>query len=108
MTTAAVIGLGTMGPGIAATLCRGGMKVTAFDVSAEQRAKAPQSIKTATAVLANLGMPDRSNGAEVQIGDSLEASVNRAGLVVETSPEQLDVNATVLQAIDEAVRMMCL
>ena len=31
MTKAAVVGLGTMGPGIAATLARGGMAVTVFD-----------------------------------------------------------------------------
>jgi 5-formyl-3-hydroxy-2-methylpyridine 4-carboxylic acid 5-dehydrogenase len=107
MTTAAVIGLGTMGPGIAATLCRGGMKVTAFDVSAEQRAKAPQSIKTATGVLANLGMADKSGGAEVQIADSLEAGVKGVDLVVETVPEKLDIKAPVFQAIDKAVGKSC-
>ena len=34
MTTAAVIGLGTMGPGMAATLARGGLTVRAFDTEA--------------------------------------------------------------------------
>src|SRR5262245_27629444 len=107
MTTAAVIGLGTMGPGIAATLCRGGMKVTAFDVSAEQRAKAPQSIKTATGVLANLGMPGKCVGSEVPIADSLEASVKGVDRVVETVPEKLDIKAPVFQAIDKAVGKSC-
>ena len=108
MTTAAVIGLGTMGPGIAATLCRAGMKVTAFDVSPEQRSKAPQSVKTATTVLTNLGMPDRSNGAEVQIADSLAASVKGVDLVVETVPEKLDIKAKVFQEIDGAVGKNCI
>ena len=40
---AAVIGLGTMGPGIAATLARGGLEVTCFDVSAEQMRKEKSS-----------------------------------------------------------------
>ena len=35
MTVAAVIGLGTMGAGIAAMMARGGMAVRAFDTSAE-------------------------------------------------------------------------
>ena len=37
MTKAAIVGLGTMGPGVAATLARCGMRVAAFDVSAEAR-----------------------------------------------------------------------
>ena len=47
MSKAAVVGLGTMGPGIAATLSRAGMSVTTFDVSPDQRAKAPQMIELA-------------------------------------------------------------
>ena len=68
MTKAAVIGLGTMGPGIAATLARGGMTVTAFDTDAEQRAKARRTASAmATGVLTSLGMPDRSGGGEIKI-----------------------------------------
>ena len=54
MTKAAVIGLGTMGPGIAATLARAGMTVTAFDTmrrAARQGARRTASV-TATGVLA--------------------------------------------------------
>jgi 5-formyl-3-hydroxy-2-methylpyridine 4-carboxylate dehydrogenase len=103
MTTAAVVGLGTMGPGIAATLSRAGMKVTAFDVSPDQRAKAGQGLKVATTVLTNLGVPDRSNGAEVRIAETLEDCVKGADLVVETVPEKLDIKAKVFQEIDKLV-----
>ena len=48
---AAVVGLGTMGPGLAATLARAGMEVRAFDVSAEQREKAPGLMQQAMGVL---------------------------------------------------------
>jgi len=101
MTTAAVVGLGTMGPGIAATLARAGMKVKAFDVSAEQRAKAAQMLKVAGGVLVNLGVPDRSNGAEVRIVESLIECVGGAELVVETVPEKLDIKAKVFEEIDK-------
>jgi 5-formyl-3-hydroxy-2-methylpyridine 4-carboxylate dehydrogenase len=108
MATAAVVGLGTMGPGIAATLSRAGMKVTAFDVSPDQRAKAAQGLKTATTVLTNLGVADRSNGAEVRIAETLEDCVRGADLVVETVPEKLDIKAKVLQEIDKAVERSCI
>jgi 5-formyl-3-hydroxy-2-methylpyridine 4-carboxylate dehydrogenase len=35
MKTAAVVGLGTMGPGIAATLAKGGMDVRTYDLKPE-------------------------------------------------------------------------
>jgi 5-formyl-3-hydroxy-2-methylpyridine 4-carboxylic acid 5-dehydrogenase len=103
MTTAAVVGLGTMGPGIAQTLSRAGITVTAFDVSPEQRAKAAQGLKLAATVLTNLGVPDRSNGAEVRIAETLADCVKGAELVVETVPEKLDIKAQVFQEIDRAV-----
>ena len=40
MNNAAVIGLGTMGPGIAATLARAGLKVSAFDSDGGRRERA--------------------------------------------------------------------
>ena len=60
MAKAAVVGLGTMGPGIAQTLARAGMEVTAFDVSEDQRKKAPEGIELANKVLTALGLPDRA------------------------------------------------
>lgn len=107
MSKAAVVGLGTMGPGIAATLSRAGMTVTAFDVSADQRAKAPQMVEMANGVLGNLGTPDRSTGAGVKIVDSLAECVAGADLVVETVPEKLDIKLAVFKEIDAAVSKSC-
>ena len=47
MSKAAVVGLGTMGPGIAQTLARAGMEVIAFDVSEDQRKKAGDGLTMA-------------------------------------------------------------
>ena len=60
MTSAAVIGLGTMGPGIAATLAWGGMAVRAYDSDENAAAGCRGLIDGAGTVLTALGMPDQS------------------------------------------------
>jgi len=106
MTKAAVIGLGTMGPGIAQTLARSGMAVTAFDADAGQRAKAEQGFKAAAGVLDRLGVPDRGTGAVV-VADTLAACVAGADLVVETVPEKLDLKIEVFRAVEAVVGRDC-
>lgn len=82
---AAVIGLGTMGPGIAATLARGGLQVTCFDVSAEQRRKAQAE------------MPNLSCETD------LARAVAEAELVVEAVPERLELKHQVLRDLEKLV-----
>lgn len=106
MTKAAVVGLGTMGPGIAATLARAGMSVTAYDASAEQRAGAAAKVKMAMGVLANLGVPDKGT-TEVAVAETLADCVKDAALVVETVPEKLDIKAKVFREIDALVGKDC-
>ena len=79
MTKAAVIGLGTMGPGIAATLARAGLTVTAFDADAGQRAKAPNGFEIAAGALTRLGLPDRSAGVALQINRSTTQTATEPG-----------------------------
>ncbi len=101
----AIIGLGTMGPGMAATLARGGMEVRAFDLSAEQRAKAPALLTIAEQVLGALGGTDK--GGKVQIVDSLEEAVAGAELVIENVPEKLEIKQAVFRQIDALVGSDC-
>jgi len=108
MTKAAVIGLGTMGPGIAATLARGGMTVTVYDTMAEQRQRAADGMRMATGVLTSLGMPDRGGGAEIKVCDNLADALNGADLVVESVPEKADIKAAVFQQIDMLVSKSCI
>src|SRR5262245_66335244 len=103
MTKAAVIGLGTMGPGIAATLARGGMTVTAYDTMAEQRQRAAETIRTATGVLANLGIPDRGAGVEVRIHDDLAQALAGDDIVVESVPEKLEIKTQEFKLMDGIV-----
>ena len=82
---AAVIGLGTMGPGIAATLGRGGLEVTCFDVSAEQLRKAQAEMPT------------------LLVEADLARAVAGAELVVEAVPERLELKHQVLRDLEKLV-----
>jgi 5-formyl-3-hydroxy-2-methylpyridine 4-carboxylic acid 5-dehydrogenase len=107
MNKAAVIGLGTMGPGIAATLARAGVKVSAFDADAAKRTKAPQGFTAATTVLSALGVADRTAGA-IAVHDSLAACVAGVDLVIETVPEDLDLKIQVFREIEAHVTDACI
>jgi 3-hydroxybutyryl-CoA dehydrogenase/5-formyl-3-hydroxy-2-methylpyridine 4-carboxylate dehydrogenase len=107
MTIASVIGLGSMGPGIAATLARGGMTVRGYDSSEQAAGNAPALIATATSVLDSLGMPDQSTGEPVAIADDLESCVAGADLVIETVPEKLNLKLEILRRVDGLVSAEC-
>ena len=101
--SASVVGLGTMGPGIAATLARAGMKVSAFDADPAKRAKAPQGFAAAATVLSALAVPDRG-AHEIAVHESLGSCVAGADLVIETVPEELDLKIRVFRDIEAQVR----
>jgi 5-formyl-3-hydroxy-2-methylpyridine 4-carboxylate dehydrogenase len=105
---AAMIGLGTMGPGIAATLARAGMIVNTFDTDPNQRARARREFEAATTVLARLGVPDRSAGAPIAIADTLAECVAGAQLVVESVPEDLALKIALLRSVEALVSAECI
>jgi 3-hydroxybutyryl-CoA dehydrogenase/5-formyl-3-hydroxy-2-methylpyridine 4-carboxylate dehydrogenase len=86
---AAVIGLGTMGPGIAATLARGGLEMTCFDVSAEQLRKAEAEM--------------RALQVKVSFEADLARAVAGADLVVEAVPERLDLKQQVFRDLENLI-----
>ena len=97
MRNAAVIGLGTMGPGIAATLARAGMKVAVFDSEPDKRVKAGPSFAAAATVLSALNVPDHTVHG-ISVHDSLAACVAGAGIaqVLALSVESLVDNGTLI------------
>ena len=107
MEKVGVIGLGTMGPGIAATLGRCGMTVTAFDASADQRAKAKDGFGIAAGVLDALGVPNRQQVAPA-VAETLNQAVAGADLVIETVPEDLALKHRVFREIEAAVSKDCI
>ena len=107
MKHVAVIGMGTMGPGIAATLARGGMTVSGYDTSAEAVANSGALITGAFGVLEALSMPDNGGPEQIRMSDSVEDCVAGADLVVETVPEDLELKLDLLGQLDGLVSPDC-
>lgn len=102
MKRIAVIGLGTMGPGIAARLARGGIVVSAFDSNDAQIGKAKTALGPAHDVLDRLGI-ERKAGGDVIFAASLADAVKGADLVIENVPEKIEIKAEVYRAIDRLI-----
>ena len=96
MSTAAVIGLGTMGAGIAAVLARSGMTVRGCDVSAGAIEATRQKLPAISGVLDDLGVPARGSASDIALTDTLEDAVAGADLVIENVPEEIGLKRAVL------------
>jgi len=94
----AVIGMGSMGPGTAMRLARGGHDVTAHDIApaAIRRAKALRPV--INAALDGLGIENR--GGKVIFRDTLAETVDTANLVIENVPEKIEIKATLYGELD--------
>jgi 3-hydroxybutyryl-CoA dehydrogenase/5-formyl-3-hydroxy-2-methylpyridine 4-carboxylate dehydrogenase len=100
----ALIGLGTMGPGIAARFARSGISVCAFDASAQAVDRARAMLPVAGRVLDDLGIASPPGGdAEITFADSLAACVDGAELVLENVPEDEAIKASVYAEVDRLV-----
>ncbi|RWD48582.1 MAG: 3-hydroxyacyl-CoA dehydrogenase family protein [Mesorhizobium sp.] len=101
---AALIGLGTMGPGIAARLSRGGLDVAAYDVSAVAVERASGMLDIAGAILDRLDIKAPASGAgTVRFVRTLAEAVDGAELVIENVPENIDIKAETYRAIDPLI-----
>ncbi len=93
----AIIGMGSMGPGIAARLARGGHGVSVHDTSpaAMDRARTLQPM-IATA-LDGLGITD--SGGSISFAATLESAAIGADLVIENVPENVDFKAALYRQL---------
>lgn len=98
MNSAAIIGLGTMGPGMAARLARGGVAVRCFDTAPEAAGRSEAALPLIRGVMDRLAIADA--GGEITFCTTLEAAVTGAELVIENVPERLDVKEQVFRAIE--------
>jgi 3-hydroxybutyryl-CoA dehydrogenase/5-formyl-3-hydroxy-2-methylpyridine 4-carboxylate dehydrogenase len=97
----AIIGLGTMGPGMAARLARGGLQVVAYDVAPAAIERARSMLGVAETVLDALGIAPPSAGVgAVRFTDDIGDAVSGADLVIENVPENISVKAEVYRTID--------
>jgi 3-hydroxybutyryl-CoA dehydrogenase/5-formyl-3-hydroxy-2-methylpyridine 4-carboxylate dehydrogenase len=94
VTRAAVIGTGTMGPGMGAVLERAGVEVALYDVSPEQLEKARGGVELARSVLDRLGR-ERSRAAELRFEPDLAAALDGVDMVIEAVPERLELKQRV-------------
>ncbi|PBC18811.1 MULTISPECIES: 5-formyl-3-hydroxy-2-methylpyridine 4-carboxylate 5-dehydrogenase [unclassified Mesorhizobium] len=100
----AIIGLGTMGPGMAARLARGGLQVVACDVAPAAIERARSMLSVAETVLDALGIGPPSAGVgTVRFTDDIGDAVSGADLVIENVPENLSVKADVYRTIDSLI-----
>ncbi|WP_112322930.1 5-formyl-3-hydroxy-2-methylpyridine 4-carboxylate 5-dehydrogenase [Oceanibium sediminis] len=89
----AVIGMGSMGPGMAARLARGGHEVTGYDLDSAALARAEKLQPMIATALDGLGIA--AEGAPVRFLSNLEEAVAGADLVIENVPENVEIKATV-------------
>lgn len=101
-TIATVIGSGTMGPGIAATLARAGATVRLYDISDEAIARAEAAYGVVTGVLEAVGSPTVPGGS-VSFGTDLDAALADTGLIIEAVPEKLELKQKVFADIEARV-----
>jgi 3-hydroxyacyl-CoA dehydrogenase len=99
---AAVIGTGTMGPGMGAVLERAGIQVALYDVSDEALEKARAGVELARGVLERLGT-DQSGGGDIRFETDLQESLEGADFVLEAIPEKLELKQEVFADIEQRV-----
>jgi len=106
--SAAVIGAGMMGPGIAVTLALGGLRTTIVDLTDEgARAGAEKACVQLDSLLRS-GLADAPTCARARqsIDSSAEfdATVARADLVIESVPEKMELKKEVFARMDSVAR----
>jgi len=99
---ATVVGSGTMGPGIAATLARAGAEVRLYDISDDAIANAQASYSIVKGVLEKVGTP-LVEGGSVSFGTDLDAALAGTGLIIEAVPERLELKQQVLAQLEERI-----
>lgn len=100
-STVAIVGTGTMGPGMGSVMARAGSDVTLYDLDPSALERARDGAAMADSVLDRLEAPDK--GGTVSYSDSLEAAAAGADLVVEAVPEQLAVKQQVFAELEDIV-----
>jgi 3-hydroxybutyryl-CoA dehydrogenase len=108
----AVIGLGTMGPGLAEIFAQAGCRVTGYDANPEAYVKCGKVIEGILEILGefNLVSPAEAKAAIANIGyaDSLEEAVRGAQIIVEAVSENRKVKQDLFERIDRGAPAGCL
>ncbi|WP_221355969.1 3-hydroxyacyl-CoA dehydrogenase family protein [Streptomyces beigongshangae] len=107
LRTVAVVGLGTMGTGIAEILVRAGREVVGIDISAAAAARATAALGSATARAVRRGRltgQERDDAlARFRTFTDLRAAAD-ADLVIEVAPESYETKRRIFRELDGVVR----
>ncbi len=98
---AAIIGTGTMGPGMGAVLARAGVDTALYDVSVEALERAKAGTELASGVLDRLEAPAQDGGA-LRFESELDAALAGADFVLEAVPEQLELKQELFPQFEAA------
>ena len=94
LSRVAIIGTGTMGPGMGAVLERAGMSVVLYDVDPEALERARGGADMARGVLERLGLPQSPEG-KLDFESDLATALAGAEMVIEAVPEKLELKQQV-------------
>ena len=98
----AVMGTGTMGPGMGAVLARAGMQVSLYDTSPEALERAKAGYDLAWGVLDRLETPAVDGGSATYVGSVADALAD-AEFVIEAVPEKLELKQQVYREYEQHV-----
>jgi 3-hydroxybutyryl-CoA dehydrogenase/5-formyl-3-hydroxy-2-methylpyridine 4-carboxylate dehydrogenase len=98
----AVMGTGTMGPGMGAVLARAGYQVALYDTSTEALERAKAGYELAWGVLDRLETP-AVEGGSVRYASEMADALAGAELVVEAIPENLELKQRVYAQYEDLV-----
>lgn len=98
----AVVGTGTMGPGMGATLARIGIPVALYDISADALERAKAAVGMAESVLDRLDAP-AAPGGSVSYHTDLAAALEGADLVLEAIPERIELKHEIFRQFEALV-----
>ena len=99
----AVIGTGTMGPGMGAVLARAGIETALYDVSPEALERAQAGVQLAEQVLDRLEAP-KEDGGSIRFESELEGALEGAEVVFEAVPERLELKHEIFPRLEQHVR----
>jgi 3-hydroxyacyl-CoA dehydrogenase len=99
---AAMIGTGTMGPGMGAVLARAGIAVAMYDVSDEALERSKAAVDLAESVLDQLGTP-HVDGGSIRYTRDLAEALEDVDIVFEAVPEKLELKHQVFRDIEARV-----
>jgi 3-hydroxybutyryl-CoA dehydrogenase len=108
----AVIGLGTMGPGLAEAFAQAGCRVTGYDAKPEAAAKCGKIIEAILEIMGEFKLispPEaKTIVANIDYADSLEAAVRGAEIVVEAASENRKIKQEIFESVDRFAPEGCL